>query len=55
MSKENQIIALSFDEVEAVSGGLGPVGAYAIACGIGALAISAFQAGYAMGKDLASK
>ncbi|MEN9682742.1 MAG: hypothetical protein RLZZ427_493 [Pseudomonadota bacterium] len=54
MGKDNNIENLSLEEIEGVFGGLSYVGAYAIACGIGALAIAAFQAGYEVGKDLAS-
>lgn len=44
---------LSPSEVRAVTGGVGPVGAYAIGIGLGSLFIAAYEAGYQFGADLA--
>jgi lactobin A/cerein 7B family class IIb bacteriocin len=51
---EKNIVELSDFEIEEVGGGLGPVGAYAIATALGALFVASFSAGYEFGKDLAS-
>ena len=48
-----QMRDLTPSEVRAVAGGVGPVGAYAIAIGVGSLFIAAYEAGYQFGADLA--
>ncbi len=53
MSSTLPIQNLTFDEIEHVKGGLGPVAAYAIAVGLGGLFMAAYSAGYQFGKDLA--
>ena len=47
------IITIFDDEIDNVIGGVGPVGGYAIAIGLGSLFLAAFSAGYTFGKDLA--
>lgn len=48
-----EIVELNDTEVGSINGGIGPVGAYAIAAGLGALFVASFEAGYEFGKDLA--
>lgn len=54
MREQNGIQSISIDEIESVSGGFGPVAAYAIAVGLGTLFVAAYAAGYELGKDLAT-
>ncbi len=53
MKNGNEISELSTAELENVTAGLSLAQAYAIASALGALAIASYQAGYALGKDLA--
>lgn len=48
------IYELSELEIEDVNGGFGPVAAYTIAIALGALFVASYEAGYELGKDLAS-
>jgi len=55
IAKYVNINELSATELKAVNGGaVGPVGAYAIATAVAAVAVAAFNAGYQVGKDLAA-
>lgn len=50
---KHEIIELDHEELESINGGLGPVGAYAIVTGLGALFVASYAIGYQFGKDLA--
>ncbi len=51
---ERNIHELNELEIEGVNGGFGPVAAYTIAIALGVLFVASYEAGYELGKDLAS-
>lgn len=53
MVQPDAITVLHQDEVELIDGGIAPV-TWAVACAIVGIAVSAFNAGYQFGKDLAT-